>query len=58
MRDLSSCVVEKFNGYNIICVEFNKKLRRKFRPIDIIYRPLKRPDEIINCYFSEKLNLN
>ena len=57
MRDLSSCVVEKFNGYNIIRVEFNKKLRQTFRPIDIIYKPVKRPDQIINCYFSEKLNL-
>ena len=57
MRDLSNCVVEKFNEYNIIRVEFNKKLRQTFCPIDIIYKPVKRPDEIINCYFGEKLNL-
>ena len=56
MRDLSSSVVGKFNGYNIIGVEFSKKLRQTFRPTDIIYKPVKRSDEIINCYFSEKLN--
>ena len=46
-RGLSSCVVEKYNGYNI---EFNKKLRQTFSPIDIIYKPVKRPDEIINLF--------
>ena len=57
MRDLSSCIVEKFSGYNVIGVGFNKKLRQTFRPIYIIYKPVKRPDEIINRYFSEKLKL-
>ena len=57
LRDLSSCIVEKFNGFNIACVEFSKKLRQPFRPIDIIYKLVKRSDEIINCFFSEKLQI-
>ena len=28
-----------------------------FCQIDIIYKPVKRADEIINCYFSKKLSL-
>ena len=57
MRDLSSYAVEKFNGFNVIRVEFSKSIRQTFRPIDIIYKPVRKPDEIINCYFSEGLNL-
>ena len=57
MRDLSNCIVEKLKGYNIICDEFKNKIRQTFHPIDISYKPVKRPDKITNCYFSEKLNL-
>ena len=55
-RELSNCIVEKFNRFNTARVEFGKKLRQSFRPIDIIYKPVKKYDEIMNCYFSEKLN--
>ena len=57
MKELSSCIIEKFNGFNIVCVEFSKKLRQPFRPINIIYKPVKKCDKIINCYFSKKLNM-
>ena len=56
-RELSSCIIEIFNGFNIVCVEVNKKLRQLFHPINIIYKPVKKCDEIINCYFSEKRNM-
>ena len=56
LRELSNCIIEKFNRFNIICVEFGKKLRQSFRAISIIYKPVKKCDEIINCYLSEKLN--
>ena len=57
MRDLSSCIVEKFNSFNVIYVKFSKSIRQTFRPVDIIYKPVRKPDKIINCYFSERLNL-
>ena len=56
VRELSSCIVEKLNRFNTARAEFDKKLRQSFRPIDIIYKPVKKYDEIMNCYFSEKLN--
>ena len=34
-----------------------KKLTQKFIPINIIYKPVRKCSEIINCYFSSKLNL-
>ena len=57
MRDLASCVVEKFNNFNVTRIEFNKSIRQTFCLIDIIYKPVRKPDEIMNSYFSEKLNL-
>lgn len=41
LRELSSCVIEKFNRCKIFHVEFSKNLRQPFHPIDILYRPVK-----------------
>ena len=57
IRDLSACISEKFNGFNIVRIEFDRKLRQKMSPIDIIYKPVKKEDEIIECFFSSQMNL-
>ena len=41
LRELSSHIIEKFNGFNIVGFEFSKYLKQTFCPIDIIYRPVK-----------------
>ena len=46
------------NGFNIVRVKFNKKLRQHFCPINIIYKPVKKVDDITNCFFIEKLNIS
>lgn len=40
LRELSVCVVEQFNGFHIVGGEFDKTLRRPFRPVDIFYVPV------------------
>ena len=40
IRDLSACIIEMFNGFNIVRIEFDRKLRQKMSPIDIIYKPV------------------
>ena len=55
-RDLS-CIIEKFNGFSIVKLEFDRKLKQKMAPIDIIYKPVKKEDEIIECFFSLQMNL-
>ena len=57
MRELYSCVNEKFNGFNIVRVEFIQKLRQTFRHVHIIYKPVKKCNNIVNCFFSGKLNM-
>ena len=42
LRELCSCTFEKFNEFNIVSIEFCKKLRQSFRPVDIIHKPVKK----------------
>ena len=57
IRKASSCIKQKFNGFNIVSVEYNRQIRRDFRPIDIIYKPVKKQNETIQCFFSPQMHL-
>ena len=57
IRELSSCIFEKFNGFNIVRLEFNRKLRQKMSLIDIIYKRVKNETENIKCFFSKRINM-
>ena len=57
IREISSCVKEKFNGFIIVRVDFDNEIQRNFSPIDIVYKPIKNQNEIINCYFTDKIYL-
>ena len=37
-------------------MEYTRKQRTKFAPIEIIFKPVKRWDDIIDCYFSTDLS--
>ena len=50
-----SCIFEKFNAFNIVRLEFDRKLRQKMSPIDIIYKPVKKETENIECFFLRGL---
>ena len=51
IREVSSCVKQKFNGFNVVIVECDKKIRKKYQPIDIVYKPVKKVDDVIECFF-------
>ena len=57
IRKLSSCVTKKFNSFHIATLEYGKKLRKTFKQIDIIYNPVKKSEDRVNCYFSRELHL-
>ena len=38
-RELSACVIQKLNGYELIRNSLNSKNRKDFVPIDIVYKP-------------------
>ena len=57
LRDISACVTEKFNGFLIIRIDFDKEIQKDFTPIDIVYTPVKSENETIKCFFTKKIHL-
>ena len=55
--EVSACVVERFNGFTTVRLEFDNEIRREFKPIDIIYKPVKKENAVLNCFFTDKLHL-
>ena len=41
VRQLSSCLIEKYNGFTVIRIQHEKKERKNFEPPDIVYKPTK-----------------
>ena len=56
VRHLSSCSIEKYSGFTIILIGYQKKQRKLFKPIDIIYKPTKHIEIEPLCYFSEDIS--
>ena len=42
---ISSCIIEKYNGYQAISIEFARKETKEFKPIDKIFKPTKNPEK-------------
>ena len=55
VRQLSSCINEKYNGLHVISIEYSKKLRTKFKPINIIYKPIKSPEKEVLCFSTNDI---
>ena len=51
IRGLSSCVVKKFNGYEIMKKSLQHKEKKHFEPVDIVY------ESVIKCFFTDNLHL-
>ena len=45
VRQISSCITEKYSGFQTIVIEFARKTRKIFKPIDIFYKPTKNPEK-------------
>ena len=55
LRSLSSCIKEKFNGFTFADITLAKKEKTDLAPINILYKPVKKQDDVINCYFTDDL---
>ena len=56
VRQLSSCLIEKYSGFTVISIDFQKKQRKMFKAIDIIYKPTKSIEIEPLCYFSDGIS--
>ena len=55
VRQISSCLTKKYNGFQAISIEFARKERKKFKPIDIISKSTKNPEISPLYYFTEDI---
>ena len=53
-RELSACIVQKFNGYELLRNHLNSIERRDFIPIDIVYEPTLDEQMNIECFLHRK----
>ena len=56
VRQLSSCLIEKYSGFSQICLAYQKKQRKLFKLIDMNYKTTKRIEIEPLCIFSTDLS--
>ena len=56
VKQISSCITEKYNGFQTISIEFARRERKNFKPIDIIYKPTKSPEITSLCDFTQDIS--
>ena len=56
VRQLSSSLIKKYSGFQVILIEYERKQRKMFKPIDIICKPMKRIEIELLCYFSDNIS--
>ena len=56
VRQLSSCINEKYNGFQVISIKYSKKLRKKLKSIDITCKPVRSPQKKFQCYYPQDIS--
>ena len=55
-RKLSACIIQKFNGYELLRNHLNSIERKDFVPIDVVYEPTVNENKITECFFAPKIS--
>ena len=55
LRSLSSCIKEKFNGFGWCELKLSSKEKTDLLPVNILYKPIKKSDNFVKCYFVSDL---
>ena len=56
IKQLASCLIQKYNGFQVIKSLFNKRERRVFTPVDIIYIPTKNARILPSCFYTTNIS--
>ena len=56
-RNLSSSVLEKFNGYEMIRDSLSSMEKAEFIPINVVYEPIYDETVPVPCYFTNEIHL-
>ena len=54
-RVLSACIEEQFNDFDIVWRIAEKKQQENYGAVGIVYKPVSRIDQIVNCYFTSSV---
>ena len=57
IRNLSSSVLEKFNGYEMIRNDLSYQEKAEVIPIDLVYEPIYNENVPVPCYFTSEIHL-
>ena len=57
IRELSACVIQTFNGYEILRNHLNNDKQQNVIPIDIVYEPALDTTKPIYCFFALSISL-
>ena len=52
IKELSACVVRKFNGYETLRSHLNQQEKKDFIPVDVVYEPTLDDTSDIECFFT------
>ena len=56
-RELSACIIQKFNRYELLRNHLNSTERKNFILIDIVYKPTVNEKKLIVCFFAPEISL-
>ena len=56
-QELSACIIQKFNGYELLRNHLNSIERKDFIPIGVVYEPTLNENKIIESFFAPKIYL-
>ena len=55
--ELSACVIQEFNGYDLLRANLKYFEKKNLVPIDIVYQPTLNTEKPIECFFANKIHL-
>ena len=55
--ELSACVIQKFNGYDLLRTNLKYSEKKNLLPINIVYEPTLNTEKPIECFFANEIHL-
>ena len=55
--ELSACVIQKFNGYDLLRANLKYSEKKDLLLIDIVYEPTLNIEKPIDCFFASEIHL-
>ena len=55
--ELSACVIQKFNGYDLLRSNLKYSEKKNLLPIDIAYEPTLNTEKPIECFLGDEIHL-